>query len=69
MLAGVTPRVMRLTAISWAIGDGADVKAVQRMAGHRSATVTLDVYGHLFDQGLDDVADRMNARLSDSGKG
>jgi len=62
-LTDVTPHDLRHTAISWAIADGADVKAVQRMAGHRSATVTLDVYGHLWDQGLDDVASRMNARL------
>ena len=62
-LTRVTPHDMRHTAISWAIADGADVKAVQRMAGHRSATVTLDVYGHLWDRGLDDVAQRMDARL------
>lgn len=62
-LPRVTPHDMRHTAISWAIADGADVKAVQRMAGHRSATVTLDVYGHLWDRGLDDVAARMDARV------
>ncbi|GAA2182125.1 hypothetical protein GCM10009785_19960 [Brooklawnia cerclae] len=54
---------LRHTAISWAIADGADVKAVQRMAGHKSATTTLDVYGHLWDSGLDAVSDRMNRRV------
>ena len=54
---------LRHTAISWAIADGADVKAVQRMAGHRSAKTTLDVYGHLWDAGLDDVSRRMDERV------
>jgi integrase len=38
---------------------GASVKAVQRMLGHASAAMTLDVYVGLFDEELDDVADRM----------
>jgi site-specific recombinase XerD len=42
-----------------AIQSGADVKAVQRMLGHASASMTLDLYGHLWDAGLDDVAQRM----------
>jgi integrase len=54
---------LRHTAISWAIADGADVKAVQRMAGHKSAKTTLDVYGHLWDAGLDDVSRRMDGRI------
>jgi hypothetical protein len=36
------------------------VKAVQRMLGHASAAMTLDVYAGLFDDELDDVADRMS---------
>src|SRR4051812_23450072 len=37
------------------------------MLGHKSATMTLDQYGHLFDDRLDDVADRLDAaaRLAD----
>lgn len=60
---GVRIHDLRHTAISWAIADGADVKAVQRMAGHRSAKTTLDVYGHLWDAGLDDVGRLMGARV------
>jgi integrase len=30
------------------------------MLGHASASVTLDVYGHLFDIDLDVIADRMD---------
>ena len=55
---------LRHTAASLAIASGADVKAVQRMLGHASATMTLDLYGHLWDRGLDDVADRMEAMMS-----
>lgn len=50
---------LRHTAASLAIASGADVKMVQLMLGHTSAAITLDVYGHLFPSGLDDVADRM----------
>lgn len=56
---GITPHCMRHTAASLAIAAGADVKAVQRMLGHKSAVMTLDLYGHLFDEQLDTVADRM----------
>jgi integrase len=35
---------------------GAHVKAVQRMLGHASAAMTLDVYADLFDDDLDAVA-------------
>ena len=31
------------------------------MLGHKSATMTLDVYGHLFGDDLDSVAERLNA--------
>lgn len=62
-LEGLVPHEWRLTTASWAIADGADVKAVQRMLGHKSAKMTLDLYGHLWDKGLDLVSDRMAARL------
>ena len=31
------------------------------MLGHKSATMTLGLYGHLFPDQLDDVADRLDA--------
>jgi len=49
---GLTPHEMRHTAASLAISAGANVKAVQRMLGHASAAVTLDVYSDLFDSDL-----------------
>ncbi len=36
------------------------MKVVQRMLGHKSATMTLDLYGHLFPDQLDEVADRLD---------
>lgn len=39
----VTPHDLRHTAASLAISAGANVKVVQRMLGHKSAKVTLDM--------------------------
>lgn len=60
-LDGFTPHMLRHTAASLAIAAGADVKVVQTMLGHKSATMTLDLYGHLFGDRLDMVADAMEA--------
>ena len=71
---GTPPRISNET--TWALcyqrpsecvvasSDGAEVKVVQQMLGHKSATMTLDLYGHLFGDRLDVVADAM-----DSGEG
>lgn len=59
--AGFHPHELRHTAASLAIASGADVKVVQQMLGHKTATMTLDLYGHLFPDRLDDLADRMDA--------
>ena len=61
---GLTPHELRHTAASLAIKAGANVKAVQRMLGHASAAMTLDRYADLFDDDLDDVADRLDALRS-----
>ncbi len=60
-LDGLTPHDLRRTAASLAIAAGANVKAVQRMLGHASASMTLDVYSGLFDDDLDGVAERLDA--------
>jgi len=59
-ITGVTPRDMRHTAASLAVSAGANVKPVQRMLGHASAAMTLDVYAPLFDADLDAVADGLD---------
>jgi len=60
----VTAHDLRHTAASLAVSAGANVKAVQRMMGHQSAAMTLDVYADLFDDDLDSVADRLKASVS-----
>jgi integrase len=55
-LGGLTPHEMRRTAASLAVSAGANVKVVQRLLGHASAAVTLDIYADLFDEDLDAVA-------------
>jgi integrase len=62
-LEGLTPHELRHTAASLAISVGANVKAVQRMLGHTSAAVTLDVYADLFDDDLDSVSDALDHAL------
>jgi integrase len=59
-LDGLRPHDLRHTCASLAIASGADVKVIQRMLGHASATMTLDRYGHLFPDRLDDIASRLD---------
>lgn len=40
----------QLTAASLFIAAGADMKAVQVILGHSTATMTMDPYGHLFGE-------------------
>jgi len=56
-LGPLSPRELRHSAVA----AGANVKAVQRMLRHASATRTLDTYFGLFEDDLVDVADRLDA--------
>lgn len=60
----ITPHDLRHTAASLAVSAGANVKAVQKMLGHASAAMTLDVYADLFDKDAEAVADAHDQRLS-----
>ena len=60
-IPAITPHDLRHTAASLAVSSGAHVKAVQRMLGHASAAMTLDVYADLFDDDLEAVAQAMSA--------
>ncbi|WAC92259.1 tyrosine-type recombinase/integrase [Mycobacterium sp. Aquia_213] len=65
----VTAHALRHTAASLAISAGANPKVVQRMLGHASAAMTLDVYADLFDSDLSSVAESVGklwARTSQS---
>lgn len=54
----VTPHGLRHVASELLVNAGANVKAVETQMGHASATMTLDTYSDLFDDGLDVVAQR-----------
>lgn len=61
--SGVPPLTchdLRHTAASIAVHSGANVKAIQRMLGHSSAAMTLDVYADLFDDDLDELSGRID---------
>lgn len=60
-IAYLSPHELRHTAASLAVSAGANVKALQRMLGHKHASLTLDVYADLFDEDLDHVADALEA--------
>ena len=53
---GVRLHDLRHTCASLAISEGANVKVVQRLLGHKTAVLTLDRYGHLLPDDLDAVA-------------
>jgi integrase len=62
----ITPHDLRHTAASLAVSAGANVKAVQKMLGHASAAMTLDIYADLFDDDLEAVATALhNARTQE----
>jgi integrase len=50
---------LRQTAASMRIREGTSVKAVQRQLGHAAAS-TLDTYGHLFPDELEELAGRVD---------
>ena len=62
---GLTPHKLRHTAASLSISGGADVYVVQRMLGHAKPSMTLDTYGHLWPDRLDEVADVIDARRTE----
>ena len=47
---------LRHTAASVWLGAGADPKVVQRVLGHATASMTMDLYGHLVDANLWEAA-------------
>ena len=55
---------LRHTAASIAVHSGANVKALQRMLGHKSAAMTLDRYADLFDKDLDTVSDAVEKEIA-----
>jgi integrase len=50
---------LRHTCASLLIARGATVKAVQAQMGHATASITLDIYGHLFPSEMEALAGRL----------
>jgi integrase len=50
---------LRHTAASLWLAAGADPKVVQRVLGHATAAMTMDLYGHLVDASLWQAARRI----------
>jgi integrase len=63
-MPSVSPHELRHTAASLAVSAGANVKAVQKMLGHKSAAMTLDTYADLFDDDLEAVATALDQARS-----
>jgi integrase len=55
-LRGFRVHDLRHTAASVWLGAGADPKVVQRVLGHATASMTMDLYGHLVDANLWEAA-------------
>jgi integrase len=51
---------LRHFAVSALIAEGADIKLLQAIAGHASATMTLDRYGHLMTARVSEAATRFD---------
>lgn len=60
----ITPHSLRHTAASLAIKEGADIKVLQLMLGHANAVMTLNQYGHLYPDRLDEIADALDSSRS-----
>lgn len=56
---GLRPHDLRHTAASLLIEAGADIKVVQASLGHASGVMTADLYGHVRDSRIDEVAELM----------
>ncbi|WP_264015234.1 tyrosine-type recombinase/integrase [[Mycobacterium] manitobense] len=53
---GLVPHELRHTCATMAIAAGANIKVLQKLMGHKTATLTWDRYGHLYPDDLDAVA-------------
>lgn len=58
------PHDLRHTAATIAIASGADIKSVQDLLGHATASFTLNVYAHTSEKMARDTADRMQDYFS-----
>jgi integrase len=60
----ISPHALRHTAASLQIKTGANIKVVQRQLGHATASMTLDRYGHLYKDDLDEAAKALGEAIT-----
>jgi integrase len=60
---GLSPNDLRHTAAAWAISLGGTVYDVQRLLGHAKPSITLDIYGSLWEAKHADLVRRQNVAL------
>lgn len=63
-LDGLTPHDLRHTAASRYIAAETPPKVVQRIIGHASVAFTIDIYGHVYPDGMDTWARRLDGPMS-----
>lgn len=49
--------------MSFAVAHGANVYALQRMVGHSKSSITLDVYGELWDDSQEQLATKLDEAI------
>lgn len=54
---------LRHTYASLVRRSGADIYVLQKVLGHRQIATTLDPYGHLYDDEIDDLGDALGRAL------
>ena len=62
-LGPVNSHLLRHTAASLWIDDGADPESVRRALGHSDIKITLGLYRHMFSYGAANLAESMERRI------
>ena len=60
-LPDLSPHDLRHSCATLLLGNGADIKSVQDLLGHATASFTLNVYAHTSEQMMKDTAARMQS--------
>lgn len=60
---GLRVNDLRHSAVPFAVAHGANVYAVQRMVGHSKSSITLDVYGELWDDSQEQLATKVDEAI------
>ena len=66
-MKGVSFHTLRHTTASLLISEGAPITAVAGILGHASTQMTLDVYGHLYEDDANKYTDRLGDSLFNTG--